>query len=97
MSDSMCYLLLREPSAHGLIVEFEAEDGKEYAGQYDQCGHTWALAQRIYLLIDKPSVEDVHDGVVHDVERVGEVSKSFVDAMGRLVSFSDTATGTEPY
>ena len=93
----MCYLLLREPSAHGLIVEFKAEDGKEYAGQYDQCGHTRALAQRIYLLIDKPSVEDVHDGVVHDVERIGEVAKGFVDAMGSFTALGSAATGTEPH
>ena len=87
----------REPSTYWLIIEFETEDGKEDAGKYDQCGHTDTLAQGIYLLVDKPSVEDVHDRVVHDVERIGEVAKGFVDAMGRLVSFSDTATGTEPY
>ena len=87
----------REPSTYWLIVEFETEDGKEYAGQYDQCGHTEALAQGVYLIVDKPSIEDVHDGGVHDVERIGEVAKGFVDAMGRLVSFSDTATGTEIY
>ena len=87
----------REPSTYWLIVEFEAENGKEDAGQYDQCCHPKALAQGVYLIIDKPSVEDVHDRVVHDVERIGEVAKGFVDAMGRLVSFSDTATGTEPH
>ena len=49
------------------------------------------------MLVDKPSVEDVHDGVVHDVERIGEIAKGFVDAMSGLGTLGSAATGTEPY
>lgn len=55
------------------------------------------MAQGIYLLVDKPSVEYIHDGIVHDVERIREIAKSFVDAMSGLAALGSAATGTEPH
>lgn len=56
-----------QPSAYRLIIELEAQEGKEDAGQYDQCSHAKTVVQGVYLLVDEPSIEDVHDRVMHDV------------------------------
>ena len=64
-----------EPFSHGPVVEAHAYPGEHHAGHDGEQGHGPRFVQRVLVRFDEPKVEDVHQRIVHNVEREGNVAE----------------------
>ena len=72
-----CYrllLFLRElscqPTAPGFVIQFQAEECQSNARHDDKCGNSQTVVKRVNIILNEPSVEDIHNRVVYNVKRV---------------------------
>ena len=84
-----CAGLLFEPfgevPAQRLIVELQHEPSQQDVAEEQSHGHRPALREG-ELMLPYPGVEEVHEGVVHHVERVGDISQEFAHAGSEFVA-----------
>ena len=90
-----CAGLLFEPfgevPAQRLIVELQHEPCQQDVAEEQQQGHRPCLREG-ELVLPYPSIEEVHERVVHHIERVGDISQELAGAGGRLVGRHSRST-----
>ena len=74
-----------QPLAHRFIIEFQGYISEGYVGRIDASHPLPSLAQSVKLVLDEPCVEEVHNRIMHDVERIREVAQELADACRSLV------------
>lgn len=70
-----------EPAADGDVIQSQGEPGQYEASNDGQQRGKRGGAERIGLGADEVGVEEVEQGVVEDVERIGKVAKEAVDGV----------------
>ena len=74
---SCCRLLLSilhelscKPSADRFVIQLQTEECQCDARYDDKCGNSQAVVERVNIILNEPSVEDIHNRVVYDVKGV---------------------------
>ena len=71
--------LFCKPTTKWLIVEFKTRIRNCDAQRNNHSCYSDAFVKRVILLLDKPRVEQIHNRVVYDVERIRQITEEFVD------------------
>ena len=68
---------LGKPTAYRLIVELQASVCKRDVDGKDHYHNRPSLAKRVVFVLNQPSVEEIHNRIVNNVERIGDVAQEF--------------------
>ena len=84
----------RQPLADRLVVGFQAKISQQDASEVNRRGYRPDLPEGVELVVDQPSVEQVHDRVVNGIKREGDVAGKFADPRRAFVR--GRAGGSQP-
>ena len=92
--NSLSVCVLCEPSADRFIVQFQAKESQQYTRNDNEQHNTPTILQGVISFLDEPSVEDIHYGIVDNIQRIGYVAKHPVQ---RRCPSATCTTRTHPY
>jgi hypothetical protein len=75
------YQLPLQPASNGLIIELEGGTRQGNAQKQDQHANGKSLCQR-YVMVVYPGRVEVDQGIMRDVDRVGNIPQELTDAGG---------------
>ena len=68
-----------QPLSYRFVVEFQTQPCRANAAQHGGEGYGPCFGKGVDLVLDEPHVENVHQWVVYDVERIRQITEEFVD------------------
>ena len=76
---------LCEPATYGLVIEFQAGVGERDVDRKDHNHRRPRCTERVELILDQPSVEEVHHRVMYDIQRIGYIAQELTYARRDLI------------
>ena len=61
------------------VIELEGSVCQQHIRRIDASHHLPSLAKRIELVLDEPSIEEVHHRIVNDIQRIRNIAQELAD------------------
>ena len=85
-TNATCFILFREllicslhqpfrqPTTNGNVVALEQQIGKEHTAHDHSERYVPSVGKGVQMTVDQPRIEKIHERIVNDVERIGNVA-----------------------